>query len=199
MDAGIIESFKAHYRRAFLEWIITQIEAESGVKHIDLLTCISYVMNAWNHVSEETVRNCWVHTGIISAPLAATLHQENVPKRQNLESELDSLIEKLDLEDRMAASSYLTFENDIQIDAGVDDADSNTDLECEDNEESDDEGEESVFTHQEALKVVTQLMTYASIHAIDDLKLENIKTFSRTNVLKGLKQSSILTYFHKVD
>ena len=40
MDAGIIKSFKAQYRRAFLEWMLTQIESESGVKHIDLLTCI---------------------------------------------------------------------------------------------------------------------------------------------------------------
>ncbi len=55
MDAGLIRSFNAHYRRHFLEWLLTQIEAKTGVKHIDLLTCIGYVLRAWNQVSETTI------------------------------------------------------------------------------------------------------------------------------------------------
>jgi aspartyl/asparaginyl beta-hydroxylase (cupin superfamily) len=58
LDAGIIRSFKAHYRRFFLKWVLTQIETETGVQNMDLLTCISLILRAWNQVSETTIRNC---------------------------------------------------------------------------------------------------------------------------------------------
>jgi hypothetical protein len=183
--------------------MLTQIESESGIKYIDLLTCISYVINAWKQVSEQTIKNCWAHTGIIPESVAATFRQEKEDakkKRKKVETEIECLIEKVcandPKEDRMSTSAYLSFENGLETEG----EDENVEVDSDNEDDSDEEAvEESVLTHQQALQVITQLMTYASIHGIDDQKLDIMKMFSRTNVLKGLKQTSILSYFNKDD
>jgi hypothetical protein len=105
-----------------------------------------------------------MHTGIVSAHLAATLRQENEPRRQDLESELDALIDKMCLDDPMTADSYLSLEGELIIEECVSAFDEES--KEEDDEESDDDEEESVLTHRKALQVDSQLLTYASFHDI---------------------------------
>lgn len=52
LDLGIIENFKIHYRKSFLQYISSKIdEAEKAfdvVKSVDLLTAIRWVGQAWS-------------------------------------------------------------------------------------------------------------------------------------------------------
>ena len=64
-DAGIIQCFKALYRRNFSRQAIDLDEA--GVREIyktDLLEAMVMAKEAWSSMTPETVRNCWNHTGI---------------------------------------------------------------------------------------------------------------------------------------
>ncbi len=76
MDAGIIASFKTHYRRRQLDYAIGIVDAmgddESGatVKRknlysVDILQAMTWSMEAWNDVTAVTIQNCWNHTGIV--------------------------------------------------------------------------------------------------------------------------------------
>jgi hypothetical protein len=96
MDAGLIKSFKAHYRRSFIQWILFHLEAETTYKNIDLLTCISYVIEARKQVTSTSIVNCWVHTGIAPKSMIIYLKQQNEPMcKDMILPELEELIKKL--------------------------------------------------------------------------------------------------------
>jgi len=109
---------------------------------------------------------------------------------------LDDLIDKMCLDDPMRADSYFSLEGELIIEQEcVSDFDDESKQEEDDDKESDDDDEESVFTHRQALQVVSQLLTYASVYDLQDLKLQDIKNYSRSNMLQGLKQTSIRSFF----
>ena len=200
LDAGVVKSFKSHYRRSFLKWTLAQIESKTDLKNMDFLTCISYVIDAWKQVSPTTIRNCWTHTCIVSAPMAAVLKQQNEPTRQSVIPELDALIAKLSLDDPMSADSYVTFaEENEEI---VDDDDEMTQENqveggvAEDDEEDD---ETSVLTHREAIEAATKLSVYASLHGLDHGSLKQILDSSQAAVYSGMRQSTIDSFFASVN
>jgi hypothetical protein len=92
----------------------------------------------------------------------------------------------------MTADSYRSLEGELIIEECVSAFDE------ESKEEEDDEEKESVLTHRQALQVFSQLLTYASIHDIQDLKLQDIKSYSRSSILQELKHTSIRSFFHNV-
>ena len=62
MDAGIIMSFKRHYRSQFVKWLLEQYESRTNQKNLDVLTAIPFIVNAWNNVTSMTIFNCFRHT-----------------------------------------------------------------------------------------------------------------------------------------
>ncbi|CAB5367928.1 unnamed protein product [Rhizophagus irregularis] len=62
MDAGIIMSFKKHYR-----WMLEKVEASQHIQDLkmDVLQAIQYIIQSWDEVSVNTIRNCWNHTKIL--------------------------------------------------------------------------------------------------------------------------------------
>ena len=64
-DAGIIRCFKALYHHNFSRREIDLDEAsEREIYKTDLLEAMVMAKEAWNSVTPETIRNCWIHTGI---------------------------------------------------------------------------------------------------------------------------------------
>lgn len=65
LDAGIIRCVKAHYRRAFCIRAVDLDEAgESDIYKINLLEVMLMVRQAWDAVTQETIANCWRHSGM---------------------------------------------------------------------------------------------------------------------------------------
>lgn len=65
MDAGIIRTLKAIYKRTLIMRSIDREEAgEADIFKIDLLEAIRTLERAWDSVSVSTIANCWRHTGI---------------------------------------------------------------------------------------------------------------------------------------
>lgn len=65
LDAGIIQYFKAHYRRAFCIRAIELDDAgKDDIYKINLLEVILMAKVAWDAVTPKTIRNCWNHTCI---------------------------------------------------------------------------------------------------------------------------------------
>jgi hypothetical protein len=186
MDAGIIKSFKAHYRRFFLLWIVAQIEGGTGLSQIDLLTAIAYVLQAWNEVSSNTIRNCWIHTRIMTATTSADLKQQNEPKKENRVSDLEPLIESLSIKDAMSSEEYVSVDADVPTEGYDDEEEVEQEPECE-------EDELTMLTCKEAFTCANKLSAYASLHGLHTLN--EIVNHSRTNFISSLKQKTLDSYF----
>ncbi|CAB5310037.1 unnamed protein product [Rhizophagus irregularis] len=67
MDAGIIHSFKAKYKREFCNHIIHQFDRgiNRETNKLNIKEAIDYIAEAWENVTQTTIRNCWVKTGIL--------------------------------------------------------------------------------------------------------------------------------------
>ncbi|KAF0683776.1 Aste57867_24160 [Aphanomyces stellatus] len=75
MDAGIIASFKCHYKRHQMDNVIKILDnlpADASLASkpknlyaVDVLTAMRWLTEAWDDVAPDTIRNCWRHTGIL--------------------------------------------------------------------------------------------------------------------------------------
>nr|CCA18750.1 AlNc14C55G4221 [Albugo laibachii Nc14] len=72
------------------------------------------IVTAWDAVKPNTIRNCWLHTGIVDAAIAASLKQENERKRVFVNSHLDALIQKLSVDDPFPANAYIAYDADVE-------------------------------------------------------------------------------------
>ena len=64
MDAGIINAFKAHYRRYLVRFHIDAIDA-GRVTKVEVSDAIRWTKLSWDEVTSSTIVNCWRHTGIL--------------------------------------------------------------------------------------------------------------------------------------
>ena len=70
-DQGIINTFKLHYRKQWVGYMIKQFEANKDPnKTVTLLHAINWTVYAWNnHVKASTIANCWYKSSLIAKPL----------------------------------------------------------------------------------------------------------------------------------
>ncbi|QRV90089.1 tigger transposable element-derived protein [Ceratobasidium sp. AG-Ba] len=65
MDAGIIRTFKANYRRLLgLHALEHDANGVQNPYHVDQLDGMRLAQQAWDEVDAKTIQNCWRHTGI---------------------------------------------------------------------------------------------------------------------------------------
>eukprot|EP00914_Ancora_sagittata_P015738 GHVO01031308.1.p1 GENE.GHVO01031308.1~~GHVO01031308.1.p1 ORF type:complete len:164 (-),score=8.89 GHVO01031308.1:583-1074(-) len=88
LDAGIINSFKAQYRRQQLKYIVHAIDGgTSPILQLD--SVIRFVKRAWDTVTMETIANCWRHVGIVHD--ADTDRQSPAAPSDNEDDEEDNI------------------------------------------------------------------------------------------------------------
>jgi hypothetical protein len=64
-DAGIIQCFKALYRRSLCSRALDLDDAgEREIYKINLLEAMTMAKTAWDKVSSETIEHCWGHSQI---------------------------------------------------------------------------------------------------------------------------------------
>ena len=70
LDLGIIKTFKAHYRKFLLRYVLSKIdECQTGsevANSVNVLTAIRWISLAWDQIQEETIRKCFKKAGILS-------------------------------------------------------------------------------------------------------------------------------------
>ncbi|CAF0934591.1 unnamed protein product [Brachionus calyciflorus] len=57
-DAGIIRTFKCHYRKLILEYLFESLKLYNEVKLPDLKQALLMVKKAWRFVDPECIKNC---------------------------------------------------------------------------------------------------------------------------------------------
>lgn len=119
MDAGIIQNFKAHYKKLLCRHFLSCIE-DNQKQTLDIKCALAFVKRAWNSVTVQTIVNCWKHVNILPQDLPlSTLIQH--PESADVISEDDEddiplarLIAKFPLSEGETAISESEF---INIDA----------------------------------------------------------------------------------
>src|SRR5436853_2878269 len=58
LDAGIISSFKRHYRRRQINHAITLLDAGKNPYKVDQLTAMRWATAAWREINSSVISNC---------------------------------------------------------------------------------------------------------------------------------------------
>jgi len=198
MDAGIIMSFKRHYRSQFVKWLLEQYESRTNQKNLDVLTAILFIVNAWNNVTSMTIFNCFRHTKLL--PVTVGIDNCNdcgnlSTSDEQLVNELHENIKALRLQNAMEVEDYINYseessKEELLIDQEI--IDLTKTLESE--ETSDAEEDESLqahrVTHSEALKAL-DIVSHYFLQQSQDMS-EYIGTISKiTKIVRNLQVTSL--------
>ena len=99
LDAGIIRSVKAHYRRRLLTIYINAYREGSDTPKIEVLHAILLIAEAWDDVTPDTIRNCWAKTEILPVSETADIRADG--EGRGRQSRADAEVEK-ELSDMMS-------------------------------------------------------------------------------------------------
>lgn len=109
LDQGIIKNFKTFYRAEVVKTMLTNLD--NGVKtNIDVLQAIHMTTKAWNSVSEATIRNCFLHCGIMDTSVTTT------PETGINNNIVEFQKEWEDLNSRMLVQSQISLDEFVNID-----------------------------------------------------------------------------------
>jgi len=103
LDAGIIQSFKLHYRKLMLEYFSIRMETAACVtelvKSINILDAVKWISSAWGSVAPSTIEHCFAKCG--------------VEILQTLESNIKEL--EFHALSRLGGTDYAIIRNDVSI------------------------------------------------------------------------------------
>ena len=189
-DQGIIRSLKCHYKRRLIHHTVKAHDMNK--KHeIDIKVAMYWLAEAWDTVTPTTIRNCWIHAGILPPSSNATLSSESEKETKD-NSDMKDIIDDI-------SASLTKMNMDNNVDAFIDnDADIPTedpDMDVEDpvlivknkieqmkqgsalevKDESDEEDEEAevipTITKHEAVSMINSLCEYLVCDTDDNKKL----------------------------
>ncbi|GBC29359.2 tigger transposable element-derived protein 6-like [Rhizophagus irregularis DAOM 181602=DAOM 197198] len=210
-DAGIINSFKAKYRKLLVKNRVEAYEISQqlnkGADSLNIHDAIVFCTNAWNAVTQETIYNCWKHTGIL--PL---VNQEEVDESVNQlgednqveREEIQFLIDQLPFDDHMDADEFIHIDDHLKSNEGLTDEEiiSLVNLDKNELEVESDEEIPSVISKVQTLNDLDDLVMffkYSSLNnSINQSELNTLQKL-RHEVLRShitdLKQATLDSYF----
>ncbi|KAI0996266.1 hypothetical protein K3495_g11913 [Podosphaera aphanis] len=113
LDQGIIRAFKASYRKRWLEFMLDEYERERNpLQTVNVLKAIRWSIQAWNSVTELTIKNCWSKTKILHIE-----HQPTFDLQAAEEARVLRLVAQLEQEGRIQHA--MSIDNLLNSDAEV--------------------------------------------------------------------------------
>ena len=186
LDQGIIQSFKAQYRRQWLGYMLGCYERdENPLDSMNLYLAIRWIIRSWNHyVSNTTIYNCFRKSTLMSAPINLPISIEPL----NITSLYDKVQKAGHIQDIMALSNFLNPIEENKLEA--EDLNQNSDeilqdilnehLGVQQDEDSEGEGEQlgkperSIQDAIQALKVVIEFA-----EGSDSVQTAHLRAFER--------------------
>lgn len=227
LDQGIIRCFKALYRSRFIQRAIDNYDkgvTPGQIYNIDQLQGMRIAALAWDAVSATTIKNCWIHAGILPdsvwkstqpvIPISSLLNPVREAE-QALSNSLDGLEERHVLQriNRMSIAELVHPENEQDSEqATVKDifdavvasrsAQNTSDATGGDDDQDDDAELVNRPTRREALHAATTMQSFISTLGDEYArKLDSLlATFGRQTQLEAtnaMVESSITDFFAK--
>lgn len=96
LDQGIIRSFKAHYRRKIIRKYIHSYDSNLGIPTINIYDAVHFSGSSWNnHVTSETIKNCWRKSGILPPEHKETLNKTAISDSNITNTDMVSVQQEL--------------------------------------------------------------------------------------------------------
>lgn len=115
LDSGIIHSFKAQYRKEYIFCVLDNdaIGAED-IYEITQLQGMRLVIKAWESITQQTVQNCWRHSGILhsTAPSLTQIKAETKGVDSELQAALNQLVDEQHITQKNIATTHDLLENE---------------------------------------------------------------------------------------
>ena len=203
LDAGVIASFKNHFKRKYCRHMLDLFEDGKDInsEKINIKEAINYVAESWGCVTEETVLNCWKKTGIL--PSLSDEDRDNAlqTQQEKLNEEItniDQMIEELDMDDPSASSLAGALTNFFQEleEIPTEDILSEDDIirliqeeTCD--QDIDSEEEEVLVSSGDALKSLKTWISFFEQQYTDEFHIEDLNLFKKYfKIVKRLEQQS---------
>jgi hypothetical protein len=199
LDAGVIMSFKCHYRSHFVKWLLERYESDDENKKLDVLTAAQFVARAWNEVSPRTIHNCFRHTEIL--PIVQNLNEELDINDNDLMEELCTNVKGLRLWNEMDVNEYINYSEENETEETLTDNEivdlityqEDVIMESGNEEEEDNSVGLHLITYKEALNAIGLVELYIAQRSISDIEwLEHDKVLSSLHRIVGnVRQASL--------
>jgi hypothetical protein len=177
---------------------------------MDVLQAIRFIIQAWDEVNVDTIRNCWCHTKILPTHINADTNMRNVLEDENLVlNDLADAFQALNFSHQMQLEEFLNIsEEDVVYEIPEDDRIieelvylfKNADEENLDSEEMDDSREIPVISTNTAVASLETVHMYLlqQDNAEEYVKLVGkIEKFFKAKKTSSMRQTNINTYFFK--
>ena len=70
LDQSIIRTFKAHYKRRWLQYQLNNYEVEKDShKKMNVLQALRWAIEAWQGITETTIANCWLKSRVLAGQM----------------------------------------------------------------------------------------------------------------------------------
>lgn len=199
----------------FESWMLQHVEAGQRAQDLrmDVLQAIRYIIQGWDEVDTETIRNCWRHTGILPAGTNADLQNSSENIRRTTDPIFDSLVEALQalhLPDAMQVEEFLAIpeenvvyevpRDDQIIEQLVDMFKEKADTEEIDQDEADDSSEIPIVNATVALGALETVYTFLlqQDSGSEHMKSVNkIEKYIREKQASVIRQTTLDQYFTK--
>ncbi|XP_061165650.1 tigger transposable element-derived protein 6-like [Saccostrea echinata] len=200
LDAGIIQAFKAHYRKLQLHYLVDCFDKNNAPKVL-LSEGIRFIKQTWESVTPDTIRNCWIHSGLVTdenRPINST-PVDDYDLTVSLSQVQDSL--DLDPDMRLTVREFLNLDKNAESSQSLtDDEISSTVANSNDNTDQveDDSEEEApcVPTYVEARQGLECLLRH--LESKESTTESEINFLLRLAIkIKPSKQSTIDMFFKK--
>lgn len=211
-DAGIINSFKAHYRKLYLQNVLEAMDAEEEIPRLNIKEAIDFSSEAWRNVTPQTIINCWRKTEIV--PLTEWNWQNSDAQEYNeentkLKTDIEQLISNIPVSRMqvMAADDYIHIDDTIETEEVVIEEESIIEeilwtSDSDSGEDSDIEIER--IPHSVALEQCKLLLQYVEQqdpeNFVEEQDLPRLRSLLRRiqlNVSKTRQQKQITDFFIK--
>jgi hypothetical protein len=216
LDAGIIANFKNYFKRKYCHHMLGLFEDGKDInkEKINIKEAINYVAEAWDHVTEETIRNCWKKTGILPSLTNKEIDDVIQIQQEMMDddaADIGQMINELDMDDPAAAllaDKLYDFFQDLE-EIPTEEILSDDDIvrliqdQVNENDENDSDSEEEqiLVPPNDALKSLQTWITFFEQQEIDEFSIEDMKIFEKYfKIVKRLehqsrKQVSITDFF----
>jgi hypothetical protein len=201
LDQGIIQNFKAYYKRQWLQFTLEQYESEIDPQStINIRLAIRWILRSWNNeVTNTTIYNCFRKSTLISTPISLP-----TPLLPNGISELyKEVIRVGNIQDAMAISNFLNpIDEEKEEDEGEASPDSLLQEVIEEHlgvqatpEEEDTEVLQPQYTPKDALRAIQVLVecaeTTENLPSKYIRSLENLEAIYKRIQVQSREQSTL--------
>ena len=116
LEAGIINTWKVHYRRKLLRYVLSQVDGKSTVsseivKSVDLLVAVRWMVSAWEEVEPEVISRCFKRVGMFPEEFGS-MQEEDDPSAGEELLDLEALVTKVTGEICHDVAAYVTNADD---------------------------------------------------------------------------------------